>query len=487
MPSRVAGYQLMRPLGSSVYLGRKRPTAPMVAIKVLSPVTSRAAAVLTARLDRLSQGEEPSRQDHLLPLLDYGRKGTLFFVVTEYVEGGCLADLLEGGKLPVSQGLSLIQGVAAALDWAHARRIFQNDLSPSKVLVDAEDGALLADFGLGRTSFAPLRRSSADIGAKLEQEERARRVDIQALAGLSHQLLVGRLRAVGLRSPGPARRPRDLTTRGATGPIARPSPRVEAVLARAASHRVRDFADATALATALSDAADSDRRKGRGRRSKTPALISLSPPADETPAPAPTPTTSSRELPAPAPAEETVASVPAEPAADTPRPTTIPTPKVNSQAASGEDLIARPGRLVRLRVRVRYLAVAVVAVAALVASAWMLTSRHVERAGRDVVTVSTAPPTATVPPPVTPPSTAVTSAPATTVAPTTSAPSTEPPPPPRPPEPVVAEPPAPPETTRPPTTTRAAPVVTAPPPPPPTAPPVTATSPPPPPTNPNFP
>jgi serine/threonine protein kinase len=69
-----------------------------------------------------------------------------------YVDGGTLHDLLRarGPVAPPQAGRYLGQ-VAAALDYAHRRKIVHRDIKPQNMLIRSEDDRLLlSDFGIAK-------------------------------------------------------------------------------------------------------------------------------------------------------------------------------------------------------------------------------------------------------------------------------------------------------------------------------------------------
>jgi eukaryotic-like serine/threonine-protein kinase len=69
----------------------------------------------------------------------------------ELVDGVSLAALLESeGRLPVDRTVTILDGVLAGLAAAHDRGLIHRDVKPSNILLPADGGVKLADFGIAR-------------------------------------------------------------------------------------------------------------------------------------------------------------------------------------------------------------------------------------------------------------------------------------------------------------------------------------------------
>ncbi|TMG10726.1 MAG: serine/threonine protein kinase, partial [Chloroflexi bacterium] len=99
------------------------------------------------------------RHPNILQVFDYGHDDGVAFIVMELVEGGTLADRLDG-PMPLDEALSLLEPVAAALDYAHSREVLHRDIKPSNILLRDEATPVLADFGLAIMA-GPGRRLTA--------------------------------------------------------------------------------------------------------------------------------------------------------------------------------------------------------------------------------------------------------------------------------------------------------------------------------------
>ncbi|MFI0826176.1 serine/threonine-protein kinase [Streptomyces roseolus] len=74
--------------------------------------------------------------------------GSAPWIVMELVEGSSVADRLAAGPMPVREAVALGRQVLGALRAAHAAGIQHRDVKPANVLLRAEGGAVLTDFGI---------------------------------------------------------------------------------------------------------------------------------------------------------------------------------------------------------------------------------------------------------------------------------------------------------------------------------------------------
>lgn len=121
-----------------------------VALKLLDPAIGQRADVMGA-LDRVTAETAALAGASVHPVLESGYdQGTSApYRVTEYLAIPSLARLVENGPLSEQVVLALLQGLAAALDAAHARGLYHHALKPTNLFVGPAPHypVLVSDFG----------------------------------------------------------------------------------------------------------------------------------------------------------------------------------------------------------------------------------------------------------------------------------------------------------------------------------------------------
>lgn len=165
-------YEIVRRIGSGgmgvVYLGRDRGLDRPVAIKMLAD----AFAGDRRRLERLR------REARAAAMLPHPGIATVYsleecdgrlYMVSEYVQGKTLRQVVESGPLPFPALLDVALQAARALAAAHDRGIVHRDLKPENIMLTDAGAVKILDFGLARRALpAPgegdLTRSGTFLG-----------------------------------------------------------------------------------------------------------------------------------------------------------------------------------------------------------------------------------------------------------------------------------------------------------------------------------
>lgn len=154
-PEFVGAYRIIRLIGrggmGNVYLA-ERATGDfdrVVAIKVIKRrlITDRMVARFRHERQTLADLDHPS----IARLFDGGEtdSGAPFFVM-EFIEGRPLNQWLAEAVPPMAVRLEVFRQICDAVEAAHRRLVIHRDLTPSNILVTADETAKLIDFGIAR-------------------------------------------------------------------------------------------------------------------------------------------------------------------------------------------------------------------------------------------------------------------------------------------------------------------------------------------------
>ena len=148
-------YEVLEKIGeggmASVYLGRHTTLGRKVAIKVLHPHLASSAKNRT-RFAREAHAIESLRHPNILRIFDYsGPESDRCFIVTEYIEGPTLREVLDQVGVVMAEPAALIaRELCDAMQTAHNEGIVHRDLKPENVMINEAGAVKLMDFGIAR-------------------------------------------------------------------------------------------------------------------------------------------------------------------------------------------------------------------------------------------------------------------------------------------------------------------------------------------------
>jgi serine/threonine-protein kinase len=268
--STIGNYQIIEKVGSggmgSVYKAYQPALGRYVAIKVLPPQTAGDPS-FAERFALEARAIGKLRHPNIVTAYDFSTSGDLAYLVSDFIDGGTLADQL-GAPLPLDYALTILTPMAAALDYAHARGVVHRDIKPQNILLTHEGTPVLTDFGLakiigpgsGVTQAGALMGTAEYIAPECASgaESAGPAADQYAMAIVAYQILVG-------RHPFPSENPLSALMAHVHKPVPVPTaigvplaPHVEAALLRGlAKQPAERFARVGDFVRALSGAATS--------------------------------------------------------------------------------------------------------------------------------------------------------------------------------------------------------------------------------------
>ncbi|MFI7135428.1 protein kinase [Nonomuraea sp. NPDC050153] len=128
-----------------------------VAVKVLMPALSESPA-FTQRFQNEARAMATLRHPGVVDVYDYGicevEDRQVSFLVMEYVRGESLDRVLRRGPLGAEATMRLVGEVGDALAAAHAQGIVHRDVKPANLMIRADGGVVLTDFGIAHSASA---------------------------------------------------------------------------------------------------------------------------------------------------------------------------------------------------------------------------------------------------------------------------------------------------------------------------------------------
>ncbi|MEE8155375.1 MAG: serine/threonine-protein kinase, partial [Phycisphaerales bacterium] len=151
------------------------------------------------------EAEAAAKLDHpgIVPIYEVGEQDGQHFFSMGLVEGGALGDLVKDGPVSPRQAAKLVQAIADAVQYAHARNIVHRDLKPANILLDNDGQPKVTDFGLAKNveGSSGLTISGQILGTPsyMPPEQAAGKMhetgplsDVYALGAILYCLLTGR-------------------------------------------------------------------------------------------------------------------------------------------------------------------------------------------------------------------------------------------------------------------------------------------------------
>lgn len=125
---------------------------PYVAIKVLTDEFKAHPEAFIA-LQRESRKTQRIAHPNIVTVFDFDRDGDTVFMTMEYLDGKPLDKLIAQYRsvgLPADEVFKILEGMSAALIYAHGQHIIHSDFKPGNIFVNNKGTAKVIDFGIAR-------------------------------------------------------------------------------------------------------------------------------------------------------------------------------------------------------------------------------------------------------------------------------------------------------------------------------------------------
>jgi tetratricopeptide (TPR) repeat protein/tRNA A-37 threonylcarbamoyl transferase component Bud32 len=202
----IPGYEIDSVIGSGgmgvVYRARHLKLDRWVAIKMVL-LGAYASRQQMECLLREAQDVAALRHPNIVQVYDVGEHDGFPYFAMELLDGGDLAQILQGNPRPAQEAADLIRVLAGAVHTAHLGGIVHRDLKPGNILLSSDGSPKIGDFSLARrlahdsVIMTQARQAGTPSYMAPEQaagDSRAIRpaVDIYSLGAILYELLTGR-------------------------------------------------------------------------------------------------------------------------------------------------------------------------------------------------------------------------------------------------------------------------------------------------------
>jgi serine/threonine protein kinase len=133
----------------AVYKARQPALDRFVALKVLPPATAGDPG-FAERFNREARALARLNHPNIVAVHDFGKAGTLHYLVMEFVDGANLREVERLGELTPERALAVVPQICEALQFAHNEGIVHRDIKPENLLLDKKGRVKITDFGIAK-------------------------------------------------------------------------------------------------------------------------------------------------------------------------------------------------------------------------------------------------------------------------------------------------------------------------------------------------
>ncbi len=146
-------YKIIESIGTGgmgeVYLANDQKLDRQVAIKILNEKFSRDKSNLN-RFIQEAKSASALNHPNILVIHEIGESDEAHFIVSEYIKGKTLREILKEQSLNLSEILDISIQIANALIAAHEARLVHRDIKPENIMMRPDGYVKILDFGLAK-------------------------------------------------------------------------------------------------------------------------------------------------------------------------------------------------------------------------------------------------------------------------------------------------------------------------------------------------
>ena len=178
--------------------------------RAFDPELDRPVAIKIPKANRVAAQEQDAfldearkaaklRHPGIVSVHDVGRDDDLFFIVSDFIDGKNLAEIIANGHPAPMEAARIVAEIAENLHVAHENGFIHRDIKPANILVDEQGHPLITDFGIA-ASIEKVGEATSGTLPYMAPEQIAgevqlidARTDIYALGVVLYELLTRRL------------------------------------------------------------------------------------------------------------------------------------------------------------------------------------------------------------------------------------------------------------------------------------------------------
>ncbi|NIO69138.1 MAG: protein kinase [Anaerolineae bacterium] len=213
VPEKLGKYKIIEEVGrggfAAVYKAVDTTLDRTVALKVLASHLLW-DPTFVQRFQREAKVAANLDHPNIVTIYEVSQIEGVYFIAMQFLEGRTLSQILKAvGPLPVSGVQAIIEQIASALDYAHARGLVHRDIKPSNIIVARDGKVTLTDFGLVKAGEGTQLTATGVVfgtpeymspeqaeGKKLDAQS-----DIYSLGVVLYEVLAGRAPFVADTTP----------------------------------------------------------------------------------------------------------------------------------------------------------------------------------------------------------------------------------------------------------------------------------------------